>query len=107
MDHMRDNGFAVTAVYQNDLSEIRAQHGLPEELVSCHLGVVDGFGVEGHVPASVVRKLLRERPEILGIAAPGMPIGSPGMEVPDGTREPYEVFSYDETGPVGVFEFVN
>jgi hypothetical protein len=107
MDHLREDGFIVNAVYQNDLTAIRQQHGLPAELTSCHLGVVEGFAVEGHVPAAVVRRLLRERPEILGIAAPGMPAGSPGMELPDGSTPPYEVFSYDETGPLGVFEFVN
>lgn len=107
IEHMRGNGFAVEVVYRDDLTSIRAEHKLPRELTSCHLGVVEGFAVEGHVPAQVVRRLIRERPEILGIAAPGMPAGSPGMELPDGSRTPYEVFSYDETGPVGVFEFVN
>jgi hypothetical protein len=107
IEHMRENGFAVEVVYRDDLSSVRAEHKLPRELTSCHLGVVDGFAVEGHVPAQVVRRLLRERPEVLGIAAPGMPAGSPGMELPDGSRTSYEVFTYDETGPVGVFEFVN
>lgn len=107
MDHMRESGFTVKAVYQEDLSAIRAEHGLPRELMSCHIGVVDGYAVEGHVPAGAVRRLLRERPEVLGIAAPGMPAGSPGMEMPDGSRTPYEVFSWNEDGPVGVFEFVN
>jgi hypothetical protein len=107
MEHMRENGFTVTAVYQDDLTAIREKHKMPRELTSCHIGVVEGFAVEGHVPAPVVRRLLRERPEILGIATPGMPAGSPGMELPDGSTTPYEVYSYDETGPVGVFEFVN
>src|SRR5690606_13889917 len=88
MDHMRQNGFAIDVVYRDDLSQIRAEHHLPPELVSCHIGIVDGYAVEGHVPAAVVRRLLRERPEVLGIAAPGMPAGSPGMEMPDGSRTP-------------------
>ncbi len=107
VDHMRENGFTVRVVYDQDLAQVRARHHLPNELMSCHLGVVDGYAVEGHVPAQVVRRLIEERPEVLGIAAPGMPAGSPGMEMPDGSRTPYEVVSWNEDGPVDVFEFVN
>jgi hypothetical protein len=107
VDHMRDNGFAVNIVYHDDLTEIRREYQLPWELTSCHLGVVEGYAVEGHVPASVVRRLLSERPEVLGIAVPGMPVGSPGMEHPDGYTTSYEVFTYDASGPLGVYEFVN
>jgi hypothetical protein len=107
VEHMREEGFAVRVVYQNDLSQVRREHRLPPALVSCHMGVVDGFVVEGHVPAHVVRRLLEERPEILGIAVPGMPIGSPGMEHPQGFTETFEVFSFDASGPLGVFAHVN
>lgn len=106
-DHLRENGFAVRVVHQNDLSAIRAQHKVPGALASCHMGVVEGFAVEGHVPADVVRRLLAERPAVLGIAVPGMPAGSPGMEQPNGYVEPYEVYTFDESGPLGVFEFRN
>lgn len=107
VEHLRENGFAVRVVHQNDLSAIRAQHKVPGALASCHMGVVDGFAVEGHVPANVVRRLLAERPEVLGIAVPGMPAGSPGMEQPNGYVEPYEVYTFDASGPRGVFEFIN
>jgi hypothetical protein len=88
IEHLREHGFTVRVVYQNDLSAIRAQHHLPEVLASCHMGVVEGYAVEGHVPADVIQRMLREKPEILGIAAPGMPVGSPGMEMPDGRVDP-------------------
>lgn len=106
VDHLREDGFTVTVIHQNDLSGIRARHRLPGELVSCHMGVVDGFAVEGHVPAAAIRRLLRERPEVLGIAVPGMPAGSPGMEMPNGYVQPYEVYSYDAAGGIAVFESI-
>lgn len=107
IDHMRENGFAVTVVHQNDLSAIRSEHKLPRELTACHIGVVDGFAIEGHVPADAVSRLIQERPPVLGVAVPGMPGGSPGMERPDGYVEPYEVYTFDESGPLDVFEFRN
>jgi hypothetical protein len=107
VDHVRDSGIAVRVVYQDDLSAIRREYRVPNALASCHMGVVEGFAVEGHVPADVIHRLLRERPEVLGIAVPGMPIGSPGMEHPDGHVMPYEVISFDESGPIAVFEFRN
>jgi hypothetical protein len=107
IEHMRENGFTVEVVYQNDLSAIRAEHKLPPEMMSCHMGVIEGFAVEGHVPASSVRRLLAERPAVLGIAAPGMPIGSPGMEHPDGLTQPYQIVSWDESGPKAVFEVID
>ena len=107
VEHLRENGFTVQVVYQNDLSAIRAQHHLPEALASCHMGVVEGYAVEGHVPADVIQRMLREKPEILGIAAPGMPVGSPGMEMPDGRVDPYDIVSWDASGPVAIYEHVN
>lgn len=105
MEHLREHGFTVRVVHQNDLSAIHAQHRVPGALASCHLGVVDGYVVGGHVPADAVRRLLAERPEVLGIAVPGMPAGSPGMEQPNGYVEPYEIYTFDEAGPRAVFEF--
>jgi hypothetical protein len=107
IEHLRANGFEVTVVHQDDLTPVRVRHGIPRELMSCHVGVVEGFAVEGHVPADVVRRLLEERPEVLGIAVPGMPAGSPGMERPDGYTEPYEVYTFDASGPREVYEFRN
>jgi hypothetical protein len=107
IEHLRENGFDVEVVYQDDLSAIRREHKLPPELMSCHMGVIDGFAVEGHVPASTVMRLVEERPAVLGIAAPGMPPGSPGMEMPNGAKPPYDVISWDENGPLAVYENVH
>src|SRR5688500_15551403 len=82
VDHMKANGFTATVKDTVDLAPIKKRLGVPPSMVSCHTTVVNGYVVEGHVPAEAVRKLLKERPAIVGIAAPGMPAGSPGMEGP-------------------------
>ena len=107
IEHVEENGFSVKVVYQNDLSAIKAEHKVPAELTSCHLGVVGDYAFEGHVPADVVKRVLAERPAVLGVAVPGMPMGSPGMEMPDGRTQPYEVYSFVESGPDAVYEYRN
>lgn len=88
--HMRDNGFDVRAHDVADPAAHRAKAGVPDALGSCHTALVDGYALEGHVPASEVKRLLAERPKARGLAVPGMPVGSPGMEV--GARvDPYAV----------------
>jgi hypothetical protein len=87
----------------NQISQIKAQYNIPAELQSCHTAIVDGYVVEGHVPAEDVKRMLRERPDIIGLSVPGMPAGSPGMEMPDGFTEPYQVFSFDKQGKTEVF----
>lgn len=101
VEHLRENGFQVKTVDQPDLTQVKQQQGVPSALESCHTAVVEGYAVEGHVPADVIRKLLAERPAVEGIAVPGMPMGSPGMEGP--YTEPYEVFTFDQTGPKDVY----
>ncbi|QNP48463.1 DUF411 domain-containing protein [Diaphorobacter aerolatus] len=90
--HMEDNGFAVT-VHDSGNTAARAKLGLPARLGSCHTALVGNYLIEGHVPAADVKKLLKERPKALGIAVPGMPVGSPGMDGPDygGRKDPYDV----------------
>jgi hypothetical protein len=75
---------------------------VPEPLSSCHTAVVEGYTIEGHVPADVIRKLLKERPPVVGLAVPGMPMGSPGMEQ-GGQSDPYEVYTFDRSGPKGIY----
>lgn len=77
--HLRDNGYKVTIIETDDLSRIKQQHDVPEAFEGCHTLLVGGYVVEGHVPASVIDKLLKEKPAIRGISLPGMPEGSPGM----------------------------
>lgn len=90
--HMEANGFAVT-MRQTGNAAVRARLGLPQRLGSCHTALVEGYLLEGHVPAADVRKLLKERPKALGLAVPGMPVGSPGMDGPayQGRKDPYDV----------------
>ena len=73
-----------------DHSEYRRRHGIPDDVGSCHTGVVEGYAIEGHVPAPDIKRLLAERPKARGLSVPGMPAGSPGMEVP-GRKQPYDV----------------
>jgi hypothetical protein len=102
-DHMRAAGFAVTSNDLADVNPIKTQHGVPVQTRSCHTALVGGYVIEGHVPADVVKKLLRERPAIAGIAAPGMPAGSPGMEMPDGRKDTYQIVAFDKQGKTSVY----
>ena len=76
---------------------------MPPALRSCHTGTVDGYLIEGHVPVGDIKKLLQTRPKVAGIAAPGMPTGSPGMEMPGGAVQPYDVIAFDAAGKTSVF----
>ena len=78
-DYLRHSGFAVTTVDRHDLSQVKAQHGVGRELQSCHTAVVDGYVIEGHVPADDIWRLIADKPNASGITAPGMPMMSPGM----------------------------
>ena len=84
------------------LAVVKAEHGVPARLQGCHTGVLEGYVIEGHVPADVMRRLLEERPDVVGLAVPGMPVGSPGMEV--GTPQPYNVMAFDGEGRASVYE---
>jgi len=103
VDHLRKHGFTVDAHDVVDLAATKRKHGVPEGLSSCHTALVDGYIVEGHVPADVIEQLLRERPKIAGLAVPGMPVGSPGMEVPGQKPERYEILAFDGRGATRVF----
>jgi len=85
-----------------NLSRYKATNGIPDEMVSCHTGLVDGYFVEGHVPAADIRRLLDERPDAVGLATPGMPYGAPGMG-PENERDAYTVFLIHKDGSTEVF----
>ena len=100
----RQAGFEAQLIDQSDMASVKRRLGVPDALASCHTAVIDTLVIEGHVPFDAVRRLLDERPSsVKGIAVPGMPIGSPGMEVPDGRREPFEVLAFDEAGRISRF----
>ncbi|MEO1209742.1 MAG: DUF411 domain-containing protein [Cyanobacteria bacterium J06638_20] len=102
IEHMEAAGFTVKDNLTEDMTAIKEQYGVPANLASCHTTVVDGYIVEGHIPAEDVQRLLIEKPDVAGIAVPGMPIGSPGMESGDYV-EPYTVFSFTEDGMTAAF----
>jgi hypothetical protein len=95
VDHLRQHGFTVKAEDLDDLRSIKAKHRVPRELESCHTALVEGYVIEGHVPADVIKRLLRERPKVVGLAVPGMPAGSPGMESPGQRAERYSIVAFD------------
>lgn len=97
VEHLRDNGFAVVTRDVDDLAPIKAQHGITPALASCHTARIGGYVLEGHVPAADVKTLLAQRPQITGLAVPGMPIGSPGMEQ-GASKQPYDVVAFDGQG---------
>ena len=87
-----------------DMPAVKRHHGVPEALASCHTAMVGGYAVEGHVPLADVARLLKERPAgIRGIAVPGMPRGSPGMEMPDGAKDSFQVMAFDAAGKTTTF----
>lgn len=91
VDHMRAAGFKVDVRNTEDLNPIKASVGVPAGMASCHTAQVGDYFVEGHVPAADIKRLLVEQPDAKGLVLPGMPMGSPGMEVPDGRAQPYTV----------------
>jgi hypothetical protein len=100
VDHMTASGFKVIAHDTNNMQAVKTKLGVPEAMVSCHTSVVNGYVIEGHVPAADIQRLLRDKPKVAGLAVPGMVMGSPGME---GNRsDPYNVIAFGE-GKTTVF----
>ncbi len=102
--HMRAAGFEVEERIVTDLPGVKQQYGVPGQAWSCHTAVVEGYVIEGHVPAAEVQRLLQERPaDVVGLAVPGMPVGSPGMEAPGQGVTPYAVLTFDAQGQTAVY----
>jgi hypothetical protein len=99
---MKKAGFDLTVTDTDNVSLIKAEHKVPANLRACHTAIVNGYVVEGHVPDDVIRKMLAEKPKILGIAVAGMPMGAPGMEN-EGVPQTYDVMAFDETGASHVY----
>lgn len=108
VEHMRAAGFTanVSDVEDAELQKYKQRHGVPDSAKSCHTARVGGYTIEGHVPASEIRRLLVERPKVAGLAVPGMPLGSPGMEVKGVKAHPYDVLAFDATGKTRVFSTI-
>lgn len=101
--HLQKNGYKVDTkhVFGKAFTDLKRRHGVPERLFACHTGLIDGYVIEGHVPADVIDKFLKEKPTVLGLAVPGMPVGSPGME--GGRSERYEILTFDKSGKITVY----
>lgn len=102
VEHVTAAGFDVRTVQLANTGPVAAQYAVPRALRSCHTAIVEGYAIEGHVPAREIRRLLEERPGIAGLAVPGMPIGSPGMEMGE-RRDPYQVLAFNRDGQASVF----
>ena len=100
--HLRKNGFEVSVQEVPDTAVYRRKYGVPPTLASCHTAVVNGYSIEGHVPAGDIQRLLREMPKAKGLAVPGMPVGSPGMEGP--RVDPYAVILFQADGTTSVYQ---
>ena len=101
VQHLKSNGFSVKVQEVNDTAPYQRQYRVPRQLQSCHTAVVNAYTIEGHVPAAEIKRLLNERPKVVGLAVSGMPQGSPGME--SARTEPYSVMSFDEAGRTSVY----
>lgn len=103
--HLQDNGFAVKARNVDNPSDYRDKFGMPQALGSCHTGMVQGYAIEGHVPAADIKRLLADKPKAIGLAVPSMPMGSPGME--GSRRDPFDVFLVQASGRHAVYKHYN
>ena len=101
--HLKEAGFDVRTTDVSDVTPLKQEKGIPQRLFSCHTGLVDGYVIEGHVPAEDIRRLLAERPDVAGISVPGMPMGSPGMEGPTSLYKEYPVISFTDDGDLALY----
>jgi hypothetical protein len=100
---MQDNGFTVKLEGDQNRAAIRDRYEVPLQIQSCHTAIVDGYIIEGHVPVTEIKRLLAERPDIVGLAVIGMPVGSPGMEDESQPQQPFDVLAFDKDGNTEVY----
>ncbi|PZQ86793.1 MAG: metal-binding protein [Leifsonia xyli] len=105
IDHVRGAGYAVEAFDTNAMQTIKRRLGVPDDLRSCHTAEIESYVIEGHVPARAIAALLRQRPNVVGLAVPGMPIGSPGMEIDGNAAEVYAVIAFGSGHPTTFMRF--
>ena len=104
-DQARSAGYAVTLIDHSNMPAVKREHVVPDELHSCHTALVGGYAIEGHVPFDAVGRLLSDKPNNLaGLAVPGMPRGAPGMEMPDGAKDPFQVIAFSRSGRTSSWE---
>jgi len=101
VDHLKQAGFSVEVHQRQDMASVKSELGVPRQFQSCHTAKVGDYVVEGHVPADLIKRMLAEHPPIRGLAVPGMPMGSPGMDGP--RKDPYDVLTFDQAGHTSVY----
>jgi hypothetical protein len=102
IDHLTAQGFQIESIETPDVNVIKQQYGVPNNLTSCHTAIVDGYVIEGHVPVADIKRLLAEKTPVAGLAVPGMPVGTPGMESDD-QHDSFDVISFDSQGHTSTF----
>ncbi|MEL6930461.1 MAG: DUF411 domain-containing protein [Cyanobacteria bacterium J06600_6] len=104
VDHAKNHGFRIEDIKTDEMEAIKQQHNVPAELASCHTTIIDGYVMEGHIPADDIKRFLAEKPDnLIGLTVPGMPIGTPGMEARD-IKQPFQVLAFNDKGEVEVFK---
>ena len=98
VDHLRQAGFTAEVIETSEINRVKVRLGVPQDLASCHTAVIGGYVIEGHVPADAIKRLHAEKPAAKGLAVPGMPMGSPGMEMDGMAPETYEVVLFGPSG---------
>ena len=102
IEHAKKHGFQIKDIKTEEMEALKQKHNIPSELASCHTTIIDGYVMEGHIPADDIKRFLSEKPELAGLAVPGMPIGTPGMEARD-MKQPFQVLAFNDKGEVEVF----
>jgi hypothetical protein len=102
IDHLKAQGFKITDFSVPDIETVKQKYNVPDNLSSCHTAIVNGYVIEGHVPADDIKRLLQEKPNVVGLSVPQMPVGTPGMEMGN-QKDPFSVFSFDGNNSVAVF----
>ena len=103
VEHAKKHGFQIKDVKTEQMEALKQQHNIPSELASCHTTIIDGYVMEGHIPADDIKRFLSEKPDLAGLAVPGMPIGTPGMEARN-IKQPFQVLAFNDKGEVEVFK---
>lgn len=103
IEQMQQHGFKINEIKTNDMDALKEQYNLPTELASCHTAMIDGYLMEGHIPADDIKRFLSQKPRLAGLTVPGMTIGTPGMEQGN-KKQPFQVLAFDNQGKVAVFQ---
>ena len=103
VEHAKKHGFKVKDIKTEDIEAIKQKYNIPTELASCHTTIIGGYVMEGHIPADDIKRFLSEKPALAGLAVPGMPIGTPGMEARD-VKQPFQVLAFNHKGEIEVFK---